>query len=222
MPSHTPQSTNHKMLPMVFTGPPRPVASDASRAEGTHRTGTTCPIGVPRLPDGRRPVRWSGHDPGRYRTPGGDVDGPDAGALADGVVARFAHRAVVPRGRAADGDLHRCTAEVCDDADADALALARRLGKCAAVLFAVGAVSGTVLSFEMGIMWPGMMGTFGDVIGLPFALEGIFFFLEAIFLGIYLYGWRGLPAQAAPGDADPHHDRRGWPGRSASWRSTPG
>ncbi|MCU0260968.1 MAG: cytochrome ubiquinol oxidase subunit I [Ilumatobacteraceae bacterium] len=79
--------------------------------------------------------------------------------------------------------------------DADALALARRLGKCAAVLFAVGAVSGTVLSFEMGILWPGMMGTFGDVIGLPFALEGIFFFLEAIFLGIYLYGWRGLPAR---------------------------
>jgi cytochrome d ubiquinol oxidase subunit I len=81
------------------------------------------------------------------------------------------------------------------DDDADALALARRLGKCAAVLFAVGAVSGTVLSFEMGILWPGMMGPFGDVIGLPFALEGIFFFLEAIFLGIYLYGWRGLPAR---------------------------
>lgn len=81
------------------------------------------------------------------------------------------------------------------DDDADALALARRLGKTAAVLFAVGAVSGTVLSFEMGILWPGMMGTFGDVIGLPFALEGIFFFLEAIFIGIYLYGWRGLPAR---------------------------
>jgi cytochrome d ubiquinol oxidase subunit I len=81
------------------------------------------------------------------------------------------------------------------DADADALALARRLGKAAAVLFAVGAVSGTVLSFEMGILWPGLMGTFGDVIGLPFALEGIFFFLEAIFIGIYLYGWRGLPAR---------------------------
>ena len=81
------------------------------------------------------------------------------------------------------------------DHDADALRLAKRLGKAAAVLFAVGAVSGTVLSFEMGILWPGLMGTFGDVIGLPFALEGIFFFLEAIFLGIYLYGWRGLPAK---------------------------
>lgn len=76
--------------------------------------------------------------------------------------------------------------------DPDALALARRWAKAAAVLFAIGAVSGTALSFEMGLLWPGLMGTFGDVIGLPFAFEGIFFFLEAIFLGIYLYGWRGL------------------------------
>ncbi len=79
--------------------------------------------------------------------------------------------------------------------DADALLLARRWAKASAVLFAVGAVSGTMLSFEMGLLWPGFMGTFGDVIGLPFALEGIFFFLEAIFLGVYLYGWRGLPAR---------------------------
>lgn len=79
--------------------------------------------------------------------------------------------------------------------DLDALELAHRWGKSAAVLFAVGAVSGTVLSFEMGLLWPGLMGTFGDVIGLAFALEGIFFFLEAIFLGIYLYGWKGLPAR---------------------------
>jgi cytochrome d ubiquinol oxidase subunit I len=79
--------------------------------------------------------------------------------------------------------------------DADALTLAKRWSKVAGVLFAVGAVSGTVLSFEMGLLWPGLMGTFGGVIGLPFALEGIFFFLEAIFLGIYLYGWRGLPAR---------------------------
>ncbi len=79
--------------------------------------------------------------------------------------------------------------------DHDALLLARRWGKAAAVLFAIGAVSGTLLSFEMGLLWPGLMGTFGDVIGLAFALEGIFFFLEAIFLGVYLYGWRGLPAK---------------------------
>lgn len=81
------------------------------------------------------------------------------------------------------------------DGDAEALQLARRWGKAAAVLFAIGAVSGTVLSFEMGLLWPGLMGPFGGVIGLPFALEGIFFFLEAIFLGIYLYGWKGLPAR---------------------------
>ena len=79
--------------------------------------------------------------------------------------------------------------------DLEALTLARRWGKAAAVLFAVGAVSGTTLSFEMGMLWPGLMGTFGDVMGLPFALEGVFFFLEAIFLGIYLYGWKGLPAR---------------------------
>ena len=73
--------------------------------------------------------------------------------------------------------------------DADALVLAKRWSKAAAVLFAVGAVSGTVLSFEMGLLWPGMMSRYGDVIGLPFALEGIAFFIEAIFIGIYLFGW---------------------------------
>src|SRR3989337_466338 len=66
--------------------------------------------------------------------------------------------------------------------DDDALTLARRWSKVAAVLFAVGAVSGTILSFEMGLLWPGMMTRFGDVIGLPFALEGIAFFIEAIFI----------------------------------------
>lgn len=77
--------------------------------------------------------------------------------------------------------------------DPVALGLARRWAKVAAVLFAIGAVSGTILSFEMGLLWPGMMGPYGDVIGLPFALEGIAFFVEAIFLGIYLYGWDRLP-----------------------------
>jgi cytochrome d ubiquinol oxidase subunit I len=74
-----------------------------------------------------------------------------------------------------------------------ALRLAKRWGKVAAVLFAIGAVSGTVLSFEMGLLWPGLMGRFGDVLGLPFAFEGLSFFTEAIFLGIYLYGWDRLP-----------------------------
>jgi cytochrome d ubiquinol oxidase subunit I len=73
--------------------------------------------------------------------------------------------------------------------DSDALVLARRWSKVSAVLFAIGAVSGTVLSFEMGLLWPGLMGPFGDVLGLPFAFEGLSFFVEAIFLGIYLYGW---------------------------------
>jgi cytochrome d ubiquinol oxidase subunit I len=70
--------------------------------------------------------------------------------------------------------------------------LARRWARAAAVLFAVGAVSGTILSFEMGVLWPHLMGTFGEVFGFPFALEGIAFFLEAIFVGIYLYGWDRL------------------------------
>jgi cytochrome bd ubiquinol oxidase subunit I len=71
--------------------------------------------------------------------------------------------------------------------------LARRWAKAMGVLFAVGAVSGTILSFEFGILWPRWMGRFGDVMGLPFAIEGVAFFIEAIFVGIYLYGWDRLP-----------------------------
>jgi cytochrome d ubiquinol oxidase subunit I len=74
--------------------------------------------------------------------------------------------------------------------------LARRWAKALGVLFAVGAVSGTILSFEMGILWPGLMGRFGSVIGLPFAIEGVAFFVEAIFLGIYLYAWDRLSPRA--------------------------
>lgn len=66
--------------------------------------------------------------------------------------------------------------------------LAERWAKLLGVLFAVGAVSGTILSFEMGILWPRLMATFGSVLGLPFAIEGIAFFVEAIFIGVYLYG----------------------------------
>jgi cytochrome d ubiquinol oxidase subunit I len=69
------------------------------------------------------------------------------------------------------------------------LALTKRWAKSTAILFAVGAVSGTVLSFELGLLWPRFMGDWGSVIGLPFALEGFAFFTEAIFLGIYIYGW---------------------------------
>jgi cytochrome bd ubiquinol oxidase subunit I len=76
--------------------------------------------------------------------------------------------------------------------DAEALLLAKRWSQVAAVLFAVGAVSGTVLSFEMGLLWPGLMGRYGAAYGLPFSVEGIFFFLEAIFVAIYIYGWKRL------------------------------
>jgi cytochrome bd ubiquinol oxidase subunit I len=76
--------------------------------------------------------------------------------------------------------------------DAIYTTLARRWAKAMGVLFAVGAVSGTILSFEFGILWPRWMGRFGAVMGLPFAIEGFAFFLEAIFIGIYLYGWDRL------------------------------
>ncbi len=67
--------------------------------------------------------------------------------------------------------------------------LARRWAKGTAILFAVGAVSGTVISFELGLLWPRFMAFAGPLIGMPFSLEGFAFFAEAIFLGIYLYGW---------------------------------
>src|ERR1041385_6782061 len=73
--------------------------------------------------------------------------------------------------------------------DAVYLDLAKRWAKGAAILFAVGAVSGTVLSFELGLLWPGFMRFAGPIIGMPFSLEGFAFFTEAIFLGIYLYAW---------------------------------
>ncbi len=70
------------------------------------------------------------------------------------------------------------------------LMLTKRWAKGTAILFAVGAVSGTVLSFELGLLWPNFMGWAGSIIGMPFSLEGFAFFTEAIFLGIYLYGWQ--------------------------------
>jgi cytochrome d ubiquinol oxidase subunit I len=76
--------------------------------------------------------------------------------------------------------------------DAVWMALARRWARAFSILFAVGAVSGTVLSFALGLFWPRLMGRWGAVIGLPFALEAFAFFIEAIFLGIYLYGWDRL------------------------------
>src|SRR5437879_11925463 len=70
--------------------------------------------------------------------------------------------------------------------------LARRWSRIMAALFAAGVVTGTILSFEMGLLWPNFTGTFGSVFGLGFAIEGFSFFLEAIFIGIYVYGWNRL------------------------------
>jgi cytochrome bd ubiquinol oxidase subunit I len=76
------------------------------------------------------------------------------------------------------------------------LELAKRWAKGTAILFAVGAVSGTVLSFELGLLWPNFMRFAGSIIGMPFSLEGFAFFTEAIFLGVYLYGWDRIPARS--------------------------
>jgi cytochrome d ubiquinol oxidase subunit I len=73
------------------------------------------------------------------------------------------------------------------------LELSKRWSHGAAILFAVGAVSGTVLAFELGLLWPGFMEKAGAIIGMPFSLEGFAFFTEAIFLGLYLMGWNRLP-----------------------------
>ena len=84
--------------------------------------------------------------------------------------------------------------------------LAMRWTKVMVALFACGVVTGTILSFEMGLLWPGFMGTFGAVFGLGFALEGFSFFLEAIFIGIYVYGWNRMSPRAH--FASRHPDRR--------------
>jgi len=81
--------------------------------------------------------------------------------------------------------------------------LARTWAKGMAILFAVGAVSGTILSFELGLLWPAFMSYAGSLIGLPFSLEGFAFFIEAIFIGMYLYGWDRLSPRM--------HFLAGWP-----------
>src|SRR5213080_1203001 len=74
--------------------------------------------------------------------------------------------------------------------------LARRWSRILAALFAAGVVTGTILSFELGLLWPNFTGTFGSVFGLGFAIEGFSFFMEAIFIGIYVYGWNRLSPRA--------------------------
>ncbi len=80
--------------------------------------------------------------------------------------------------------------------DATYKALAKRWSKVAVTLFAVGVVTGTILSFEFGLLWPEFMARFGEVFGIGFALEGISFFVEAIFIAIYVYGWDRLSKRA--------------------------
>ena len=92
----------------------------------------------------------------------------------------------------------------------------------ALIIFAVGVVTGTILSFEFGLLWPEFMATFGEVFGLAFGLEGISFFLEAIFIAIYVYGWDRLPGRVhfLTGHPDRHHGLHRAP--SPSSRSTAG
>src|SRR5438477_3280083 len=70
--------------------------------------------------------------------------------------------------------------------------VARRWSRVLVALFAVGVITGTILSFELGLLWPNFTATFGGVFGLGFAIEGFSFFMEAIFIGIYVYGWDRL------------------------------
>src|SRR6201985_1346206 len=74
--------------------------------------------------------------------------------------------------------------------------LARRWSRLILTLFAVGVINGTVVSFERGLLWPNFTGTFGSVFGLGFAIEGFSFFIEAIFIGVYVYGWGRLSGRA--------------------------
>ncbi|MGV9563831.1 cytochrome ubiquinol oxidase subunit I [Streptomyces sp. NPDC003480] len=103
------------------------------------------------------------------------------------------HIIVVPFGVAFTFMMLICHYRALRYGDQQSLLLAQRWSRVAAVLFAVGAVSGTVLTFELGLLWPGLMGRYGAAFGFPFAIEGLFFFLEAIFVAIYIYGWKRLP-----------------------------
>ena len=87
--------------------------------------------------------------------------------------------------------------------------LTRRWTRASAILFAIGAVSGTILSFELGLLWPTYTKFAGAVVGLPFMLEGFAFFIEAIFLGLYLYGWDRLSPRRI-GSAPSRSGSVGW------------
>ena len=76
------------------------------------------------------------------------------------------------------------------------LDLAKAWSKGVAIFFATGAVSGTLLSFELGLLWPEFMEHAGPIFGMPFSLEGTAFFVEAIALGVFLYGWDKISPMA--------------------------
>ena len=86
--------------------------------------------------------------------------------------------------------------------------LAKRWSKVMLILFAIGVVTGTILSFELGLLWPRFMEQWGEVFGFAFAIEGLFFFLEAIFIAIYVYGWDRLSPRAHFLSGHPDRDLR--------------
>jgi cytochrome d ubiquinol oxidase subunit I len=86
-----------------------------------------------------------------------------------------------------------CEAKYLRSGDVLYRTIARRWSRVMVALFAAGVVTGTILSFEMGLLWPAFTARFGSVFGLGFAIEGFSFFIEAIFIGIYVYGWDRLP-----------------------------
>ena len=126
----------------------------------------------------------------RWARCSGRQPGP-VGPLADGVHARVPHHPGAAGGVVGGHDADRQLPGIKHD-DKDAMLLAQRWSKYMAVTFAVGAVTGTVLSFEFGLLWPKFMGQWGAAFGVPFAFEGIFFFTEAVFISIYIFGWRRL------------------------------
>ena len=159
-----------------------PTAASCTPAPGSEARSTRSPsdrsVGDSSLVGGE-------HVLGRGRRPGA------VGAGADGVHAGV-HIILVPLGVSWAFMALIANYRGIKHDDADALRLAQRWSKYMAVTFAVGAVTGTVLTFEFGLLWPQFMGQWGEAFGVPFAFEGLFFFTEAIFVAIYIYGWRRL------------------------------
>ena len=149
------------------------------------------------MPGDRCRPRRAGHGSPHPRCHG--PAGAAAGPPADGVLAGLAHRPRLLRGRLPGDDLRRPPprASATTTSRASGWPSGGRRWRRSSSPSAPSRAP--ILSFEMGLLWPELMGPYGDVIGLPFAIEGIAFFIEAIFLGIYLYGWGRMPPAVAPG-----------------------